>query len=115
MTTNAPADLPETMQAGDRRLVFAGNDAYRRARVASRLMSAARDAGVELTASYARRLAAGGLSRCGQLGVTRLGDGVVVHTAPESDQEPLVVLGYADAAGEWFRDGRRHNPPGVGW
>jgi hypothetical protein len=35
---------------------------------------------------------------------------VVVHTTPESRSELPIVLGYADRAGEWLRDGRRHQP-----
>jgi hypothetical protein len=72
--------------------------------------AAALDAGVELSASYAVRVAADGLARCAQLGVTRLGEGVVIHTAPENRRELPIVLGYAGAGGEWLRDGSRHQP-----
>ena len=42
-----------------------------------------------------------GIAICEQLGVTRLDTGVVIHTAPESPQPP-VLIGYADAAGQWY-------------
>lgn len=82
------------------------------ARLACRLRSAARDAGIQISRSYAERLAADGLSFCDQLGVTRLGHGVVIHTAPDADQQLPIVLGYADAEGEWTIDGGRHHTEG---
>lgn len=84
--------------------------AHRLARVAASLRTAARDAGVELTQSYAEHLVVEGLAKCDQLGVTRLGDGVVIHTAPDSRGKLPVVLGIAGGGGEWLRDGRRHFP-----
>jgi hypothetical protein len=33
----------------------------------------------------------------------------VIHTAPDSDQHLPVVLGYADADGEWVIDGSNHH------
>jgi hypothetical protein len=95
-------------------LVPAGSLAYRSARVAIALRSAAYDAGVELSHSYAARIATDGIRRCSQLGVTQLGEGVVIHTAPPSQTELPVVLGYADATGEWLRDGTHHNLQQVG-
>jgi hypothetical protein len=79
------------------------------ARLACRLRSAARDASVEISPSYAARLVADGFSLCDQIGVTRLGRGVVIHTAPDSDQQRPVVLGYADADGEWVMHGSHHH------
>ncbi len=84
--------------------------AFRTTRIAARLRSAAAEAGVELTTSYAAIVAADGLARCGQLGITRLGEGVVIHTAPEDRSELPIVLGYADRGGEWLRDGSCHQP-----
>jgi hypothetical protein len=81
------------------------------ARVAAGLRSAARDAGVELTDSYANKVADEGLSRCNQIGITGLGDGVVIHTAPQDSHERPIVLGYADTGGEWLSEGTRHHPP----
>jgi hypothetical protein len=79
------------------------------ARLACRLRSAGRDAGVEISPSYAARLVADGLSFCDQLSITRLGRGVVIHTAPDSDEHLPVVLGYVDANGEWVIDGSNHH------
>lgn len=94
-----------------RALVSTGSDLHRTARLAAGIRSAAQDAGVDLTPSYAERVAADGITRCDQVGVTKLGYGVVIHTAPETRAERAVVLGYADADGEWFRDGTRHHVP----
>jgi len=87
-----------------------GSARDRLVRIATGLRTAARGAGVELTHSYAERLAVEGIARCDQLGVTRLGDGIVIHTAPESGGELPFVLGIAGGGGEWLRDGRRHLP-----
>lgn len=76
--------------------------------VASGLRRAAAEAGVELSVSYSRRLAQEGLAQGADLGVTRLGAGVVIHTAPGSRDRRPVVVGYADPRGQWHRDGRRH-------
>ncbi len=82
------------------------------ARLACRHRGVAREAGIELSVSYAARITADGLARCDQLAVTTLGDGVVIHTAPAGDGELPIVLGYADRDGEWLRDGSRRQPPG---
>jgi hypothetical protein len=81
--------------------------------VAAALRRAAADQGVELPVAYARRLATEGLAREGELGVTRLGAGVVIHTVPQAKHRLPVVIGYADARGQWQRDGTRHidTPP----
>ena len=76
--------------------------------VASALRQAAADAGVELPLSYSLALAADGLAREPELALTRLGSGVVVHTKPRDERRLPMVLGYADARGQWYRDGRRH-------
>ena len=68
---------------------------------------AAADAGVTLPLSYARAVAADGLARADALALSRLGAGVVIHTAPGERRLPIVV-GYADERGQWYRDGRRH-------
>ncbi len=78
-------------------------------RVAAGLRQAAAEAGVQLPVSYSRAVANDGLGRAAEVGVTRLGRGVVFHTHPG---RPL-VLGYADARGQWYRDGRRHREPPV--
>jgi hypothetical protein len=113
MAAKTTLNADHTGEAHTGELVSAGSLAYRRARVAIGLRSAAHGAGVELTHSYATRIATDGIKRCGQLGVTQLGEGVVIHTAPPSQTELPVVLGYADAAGEWLRDGTRHDPQQV--
>jgi hypothetical protein len=61
--------------------------------VASGLRRVATDAGVELPLDYARRVAADGLALGSELGVTRLGAGVVIHTQPGSDRELPIVVG----------------------
>ena len=76
--------------------------------VASALRQAAAEAGVELPLSYSLALAADGLAREPELAITRLGSGVVVHTKPSDERRLPMVLGYADARGQWYRDGRRH-------
>jgi len=76
--------------------------------VATDLRRAARAAGVELPRSYARRVAADGLSEEVALGVTRLGAGVIIHGVSETKDQLPAVIGYADARGQWHRDGRRH-------
>ena len=80
-------------------------------RTASGLRRAAADAGVELPITYSQAVATDGLAREPQLGVTRLGTGVVIHTQPDSDKRLPIVLGYADGRGQWYRDGRRHTEP----
>ena len=76
--------------------------------VASALRQAAAEAGVELPLSYSLALAVDGLAREPELALTRLGSGVVVHTKPRDERHLPLVLGYADARGQWYRDGRRH-------
>jgi hypothetical protein len=78
------------------------------ARVAAGLRRAAHGLGVDLPVTYAQALATQGLRVGDPVGVTRLGCGVVLHTLPEADDRLPVVLGYADANGQWYRDGSRH-------
>lgn len=78
------------------------------ARVAAGLRTAAGEAGVDLPSDYAQAVAADGLARCPQLGVTLLGGGVVLHTAPEGVDGLPVILGYANPGDRWRRDGSRH-------
>jgi len=40
--------------------------------------------------------------------VSRLGDGVVIHTVPATKSRLPVIVGYADGRGQWYRDGSRH-------
>lgn len=72
------------------------------------LRRAAADQGVELPVAYARRVATEGLAREAELGVTRLGAGVVIHTAPQAKDRLRVVIGYADPRGQWHSDGSRN-------
>ena len=51
-------------------------------RVAADVRRAAAEAGVELPVSYARRVATEGVAQEADLRVTRIGAGVVIHTAP---------------------------------
>ena len=75
---------------------------------ASGLRRAAAEVGVSLPVDYSQAVAADGLTRSPELGVTRLGAGVVLHTQPSSSRQLPVVVGYADRRGQWYRDGRRH-------
>ena len=72
------------------------------------LRAAALEAGTELPVVYAEQIALDGLALCDQLGVTRLGDGVVLHTAPEGAQDLPKLLGYADGSGQWYWDGTKY-------
>ncbi|MHB1535955.1 MAG: hypothetical protein ACYC1D_15365 [Acidimicrobiales bacterium] len=80
---------------------------------ASGLRRAAAEVGVAIPVDYSQAVAADGLARSSELGVTRLGAGVVLHTQPASNRELPVVVGYADSRGQWYRDGHRHTtaPP----
>jgi hypothetical protein len=86
--------------------------------MATGLRRAARTLGVELPVGYSEAVTADAMAICGQLAVTRLDHGVVIHTAPESADQLPVLVGYADAGGQWYRDGRRYStlsaPPGPG-
>jgi hypothetical protein len=79
--------------------------------LAAGLRRAAQDAGVDLPVDYAQRVTVDGIRVCDQLGVTPVGRGVAIHTAPTDDRKLPILLGYADAAGQWYRDGSRHAPP----
>lgn len=77
--------------------------------LAAGLRRAAAGLGVELPMDYARALAA---TADGEpLGVSRLGAGVVIHTVPEEAERLSVLVGVADAEGQWYRDGVRHQEP----
>jgi hypothetical protein len=78
--------------------------------VAAGLKRAAAQVGVEIPLDYARHIAITGLMNSSQLGVTRLGAGVVIHTQPSTSRQLPIVVGYADARGQWNRDGRRYLP-----
>lgn len=75
------------------------------------LRRAAHDAGIDLPVEFAQRVAVEGIRHCDQLAVTPVGHGVAIHTAPTDDRSLPVLLGYANAAGQWYRDGTRHAPP----
>lgn len=76
--------------------------------LASGLQRASRGLGVDLPVTYAQAIAAQALSFGDPVGITRLGCGVVLHTQPEADNRLPVLLGYADANGQLYRDGSRH-------
>jgi hypothetical protein len=82
-------------------------------RAAAALRRAAADAGVDLPVAYSQTVAVDGLAREAELGVTRLGAGVVIHTQPDSHTRLPIVVGYADGRGQWYRDGRRHTQPAA--
>jgi hypothetical protein len=72
------------------------------------LQRAAEGAGVELPPDYARRLVVAATREKDQLGVSRLGSGVVIHTFPTTRKRLPLLFGYADPRGQWYRDGSRH-------
>jgi hypothetical protein len=71
------------------------------------LCRSAHEADVEIARSYARRVAATAKG-AEELGVSRLGSGVVIHTVPATKRRLPVVVGYADSRGQWYQDGSRH-------
>ncbi len=77
---------------------------------AAGLCRAAARCDVTLPTEYARRVAATGLATQPELGVTPLGAGIVIHTQPPTGRDLPIVIGYADARGQWYRDGTRHTP-----
>jgi hypothetical protein len=72
--------------------------------LAAGLRRACRQLGVDLPVGYSEAITAEGLAICNQLGVTRLGPGVVIHTAPESGDVVPRAIGYADPYGQWHND-----------
>ena len=62
------------------------------------------DARVVLPSSYAKRVAATAESDA-ELGVSRLGSGIVVRGVSATWD---IVVGHADRRGQWYRDGGRH-------
>jgi len=97
-----PAPDPTVRPAGDRR--------HQIAWAAAGLRRAAAAAGITLPVDFTQAVAADGLDRADQLAVSRSGAGVIIHTSPQTTRELPVLLGYADARGQWHRDGRRHQP-----
>jgi hypothetical protein len=90
--------------------VTAASHRHRLLWLAAGLRRAAQDAGVDLPGDYAQRVAIDGIRLCDQLGVTPIGRGVAIHTAPTDTRQLPILLGYADPAGQWYRDGSRHTP-----
>jgi hypothetical protein len=72
------------------------------------LHRAAHEADVELPRSYVLRVAATIAKSEGELGASRLGNGVVLHTVPATKDRLPIIVGYADSRGQWYRDGSRH-------
>ena len=72
------------------------------------LYRAAHDAGVELPPPYARRVVVTTAEGDTELGVSRLGSGIVIHTVPSTKDRLPLIVGYADGRGQWYRDGSRH-------
>ena len=83
-------------------------DRHRIEEMAIALYRAAHDAAVELPRSYAVRIAATVAKGDGELGVSRLGSGVMIHTVPPTKDRLPLIVGYADGRGQWYRDGSRH-------
>lgn len=96
---------PSVHERSPRAEVPAGTWGHQIARVASGIRRASRQHGIELSIGFTEVVAADGLSRCGQIGVSRVGKGVVIHTAPESKRQLPGLLGYADAGSAWLRSG----------
>lgn len=78
--------------------------------VSAGLCQAAADLGVELPAGYALTVAAQALRRGEEVGVTRLGPGVILSSPPSEEHPMPFVVGYAEAGCQWYRDGRHHCP-----
>ena len=79
----------------------------------NKLRYAARSVGVELPSGYTARI----IQEAGpaaDVGVSRLGAGVVIHTVPPNRRSLPVLLGYADGRGQWHRDGTRHIEEAIG-
>ena len=83
-------------------------DRHRIDEMATALYRAAHDAAVELPRSYAACVVATMAKGDGELGVSRLGSGVVIHTVPPAKNCLPLIVGYADGRGQWYRDGSRH-------
>ena len=88
-------------------------DRHRIDEMAIALYRAAHDAAVELPSPYARRVVATTKEGDRELGVSRLGSGVVIHTVPPTKDRLPLIVGYADGRGQWYRDGSRHVEPPV--
>ena len=86
----------------------ASPDRHRIDEMAIALYRAAHNAAVELPRSYAVRVVATMAKGDGELGVSRLGSGVVIHTVPPTKDRLPLIVGYADNRGQWYRDGSRH-------
>jgi hypothetical protein len=93
MAPTTQATSQQLDHAARRRIVPAGSEEHQLARLAARVRRAAADAGIELSQGYATRIA-------------------VIHTVPEDPTEFPIVLGYADATGEWSLD-HAHRKPAV--
>jgi hypothetical protein len=83
-------------------------DRHRIDEMAIALHRAAHNAAVDLPLAYARRVAATMAKGDGELSVSRLGAGLVIHTVPATKDRLPIIVGYADSRGQWYRDGRRH-------
>ncbi len=83
-------------------------DRHRIDEMVTALHRAAHDAAVELPRSYVVRVAATVAQGDGELGVSRLGGGVVIHTVPPTRNRLPIIVGYADGRGQWYGDGSRH-------
>ena len=79
-------------------------------RTVTALRQATLAAGVGLPPGYAERVCDDGLRLSERIGTTRLGEGVLLHTAPEGANELPRLLGYADRSGQWYGDGTRYGP-----
>ena len=83
-------------------------DRHRIDGLAVALHRAAHEADVELPRSYVLRVAATIEEGDGELGASRLGNGLVLHTVPATKSRLPMIVGYADSRGQWYRDGSRH-------
>jgi hypothetical protein len=83
-------------------------DRHRIEGLAVALQRAAHEADVELPRSYVLRVAATIAEGDGELGASRLGNGLVLHTVPATKDRLPIIVGYADSRGQWYRDGSRH-------
>lgn len=91
---------------------MSSNSLHRIQWVARGVREVSRQHGVALPLDYSLTLVRDGLAKADSIGVSKAGQGVVFHTAPDPHCNELpVLLGYADRSGAWYRDGRRHSGP----
>jgi hypothetical protein len=85
----------------------ASSDRHRIDRMATALCQVVDAADVALPIADARRVVAT-VETDAELGLSRLGGGIVTRTVSATKDRLHVVVGYADSRGRWYLDGSRH-------